>query len=43
MILKHREAIPLKEVLPVLVSILPLKNDYEENEPLYRMICQLCM
>lgn len=41
MILKHREAIPLKDVLPVLVSILPLKNDYEENEPLYRMICQL--
>lgn len=43
MILKHREAVPLKEVLPVLVSILPLKNDYEENEPLYRMICQMCM
>ncbi|OJJ43951.1 hypothetical protein ASPZODRAFT_135353 [Penicilliopsis zonata CBS 506.65] len=41
MILKHREAIPVKEVLPVLVSILPLKNDYEENDPLYRMICQM--
>lgn len=42
MILKHRESVPLKEVLPVLVQILPLKNDYEENDPLYRMICQLC-
>jgi hypothetical protein len=42
MILKHRESVPIKEVLPVLVSILPLKNDYEENDPLYRMICQMC-
>ncbi|KAI9040766.1 putative importin beta-4 subunit [Aspergillus affinis] len=41
MILRHRESIPLKEVLPALVSLLPLKNDYEENDPLYRMICQL--
>jgi hypothetical protein len=41
MILKHRESVPIKEVLPVLVSILPLKNDYEENDPLYRMICQM--
>lgn len=42
MILKHRESIPIKDVLPALVGILPLKNDYEENEPLFRMICQLC-
>ncbi|KAH8424849.1 putative importin beta-4 subunit [Aspergillus melleus] len=42
MILRHRESIPLKEVLPALVGLLPLKNDYEENDPLYRMICQLC-
>ncbi|KAL4980052.1 armadillo-type protein [Aspergillus desertorum] len=41
MILKHRESVPIKDVLPVLVKILPLKNDYEENDPLYRMICQL--
>ncbi|KAJ5907358.1 hypothetical protein N7495_000040 [Penicillium taxi] len=41
MIMRHPESMPLKEVLPVLVSILPLKNDFEENEPLYRMICQL--
>lgn len=43
MILRHRENVPTKEVLPALVNILPLKNDYEENEPLYRMICQMCM
>jgi hypothetical protein len=43
MILKYRDNVPLTEVLPAIVRILPLKNDYEENEPLYRMICQLCM
>lgn len=41
MILRNREAVPTKDVLPVLVNILPLKNDFEENEPLYRMICQM--
>lgn len=41
MILKHRENVPIKEVLPVLIGILPLKNDYEENDPLFRMICQM--
>jgi importin-4 len=41
MILRNREAVPTKDVLPVLVNILPLKNDFEENDPLYRMICQL--
>ncbi|KNG84246.1 importin subunit beta-4 [Aspergillus nomiae NRRL 13137] len=41
MILKHRDSVPLKDVLPALVKLLPLKNDYEENDPLYRMICQL--
>jgi hypothetical protein len=41
MILRHRDSVPTKEVLPALVNILPLKNDFEENEPLYRMICQI--
>ncbi|KAJ6011748.1 hypothetical protein N7499_013278 [Penicillium canescens] len=41
MILRHRDSVPTKEVLPALVNILPLKNDFEENEPLYRMICQM--
>lgn len=43
MILRQREHVPIKDVLPAIVGILPLKNDYEENEPLYRMICQMCM
>ena len=41
MILRHRENVPIKDVLPVLLTILPLKNDFEENDPLYHMICQL--
>ncbi|KAJ5881425.1 HEAT type 2 [Penicillium soppii] len=41
MILRYRESVPTKDVLPALVKILPLKNDFEENEPLYRMICQM--
>ncbi|KAJ5444804.1 uncharacterized protein N7458_008676 [Penicillium daleae] len=41
MILRHRDHIPTKDVLPVLVNVLPLKNDFEENDPLYRMICQM--
>lgn len=43
MILKHHEHVPIADVLPALVGVLPLKNDYEENDPVYRMICQLCM
>lgn len=42
MILKHRANISLGEVLPALVDILPLKEDFEENEPVYQMIVQLC-
>ncbi|KAF7588713.1 hypothetical protein BBP40_005314 [Aspergillus hancockii] len=41
MILKSRESVPIKDVLPALVKLLPLKNDFEENDPLFRMICQL--
>ncbi|PGH27715.1 hypothetical protein AJ80_00502 [Polytolypa hystricis UAMH7299] len=41
MILKHKDNVPIAEVLPALVEVLPLKNDYEENEPVYRMICQM--
>jgi hypothetical protein len=42
MILKHKDKVPIADVLPALVAILPLKNDFDENEPLYRMICQMC-
>jgi hypothetical protein len=42
MILKHKDKVPIADVLPALVDTLPLKNDFDENEPLYRMICQMC-
>lgn len=43
MILKHRDNVPVADMLSALVDLLPLKNDFEENDPVYRMICQLCM
>lgn len=42
MILKHRANMPVPQVLPALMEILPLKEDFEENEPVYQMIVQLC-
>ena len=42
MILKHPSHMPLPQVLPALIEILPLREDFEENEPVYRMIVQLC-
>ncbi|KAG9295040.1 hypothetical protein G9A89_017834 [Geosiphon pyriformis] len=41
MILAHSEAIPLDQVLEVLIRTLPLKKDYQENEPVYQCIFQL--
>jgi hypothetical protein len=44
LILRHRHKVPVAEVLPALVSsgVLPLKEDYEENEPVWKMIVQMC-
>ena len=42
MIMKHENQVPLYDVLPSLVEVLPLKEGFEENEPLYRMILHLC-
>ena len=42
MILKHPSHIPVPQVLPALIDILPLKEDFEENEPVFEMIIQLC-
>ena len=42
MIIKHQDHVPIKAVLPALVEILPLKEDFEENEPVYDMIVHLC-
>lgn len=41
MIMKNKSAVPLAQVLPHLIQKLPLKDDYEENEPVYSMIVQL--
>ena len=41
MILRHANHVPIDAVLPALVSILPLQEDYEENEPVWKMILKL--
>lgn len=43
MIMKHPSKIPIAQVLPALLDILPLREDFEENEPIYDMIVKLCM
>jgi len=42
MIIRSRHSVPLGDVLPALLGLLPLKEDYEENEPVYSMIVKLC-
>lgn len=41
MIISHPDRIPLGHVLPALVDLLPLKEDYEENSPVYECISKL--
>lgn len=41
MIMAHPDKVPISEVLPVLVNILPLKEDFEENKPIYECIVGL--
>ncbi|KIV90504.1 hypothetical protein PV10_07803 [Exophiala mesophila] len=43
LILKHKSKVPVSQVVPVLVEsgILPLKDDFQENEPVWKMIIQL--
>ncbi|KAF9336466.1 hypothetical protein BG006_008593 [Podila minutissima] len=41
MIMAHPSAVPLEQVLPVFVQALPLKRDFEENEPVYKLIFSL--
>lgn len=43
LVLKHKDQVPLEQILPALVNsgILPLKEDYQENEPVWTMIVQL--
>lgn len=42
MTMAHPDQIPLGEALPALVGLLPLKDDYEENSPVYECILKLC-
>ncbi|KAF2171268.1 hypothetical protein M409DRAFT_63619 [Zasmidium cellare ATCC 36951] len=41
MIKKSPESIPLQDVLPHLAELLPLKEDFRENEPVFDMIVTL--
>ncbi|KAH8666590.1 armadillo-type protein [Xylariales sp. PMI_506] len=41
MILAHPDKVPLQEVLPALIDLLPLKEDFEENKPVYECIAKL--
>lgn len=43
LISKYPSKIPISEVLPRLVQLLPLREDYEENTPIYGMLVKLCM
>jgi len=42
MIMAHPDRVPLDEVLPVLITLAPAKEDYEVNGPIYQCIVQLC-
>jgi hypothetical protein len=41
LISKYPSKIPIGEVLPRLVQLLPLREDYEENTPIYGMLVKL--
>ncbi|CAI9770123.1 unnamed protein product [Fraxinus pennsylvanica] len=43
MIMVHPEAIPLNQVLPVFLKVLPLKEDKEESIAVYSCICNLVL
>jgi hypothetical protein len=42
MIMAQQDKVPVDEILPVLVSLLPLKEDFEENKPIFDCITGLC-
>ncbi|KAI3509342.1 hypothetical protein L1887_24553 [Cichorium endivia] len=43
MITAHRNAVPLYQVLPMLLKVLPLKEDHEESVLIYSCICNLVL
>ena len=42
MIMAHEDDMPVAQVLPALLEILPLRSDFDENEPVYDCIVKLC-
>jgi hypothetical protein len=42
MIMAHQDKVPVDDIMPVLVGLLPLKDDYEENKPIFDCITGLC-
>lgn len=42
MIMAYPDAMPISHLLEQLVKQLPLKEDYDENAPIYEMLVQLC-
>nr|XP_043622520.1 importin-4-like [Erigeron canadensis] len=43
MIMTHRDSVPLNQVLPLLIKVLPIKEDREESAPVYNCICNLVL
>ncbi|KAJ0870383.1 putative armadillo-like helical, importin beta family [Helianthus annuus] len=43
MIMAHQDSVPLNQVLPILIKVLPLKEDHEESVPVYTCICNLVL
>ncbi len=42
MIMAHQDKVPVDDIMPVLVDLLPLTEDYEENTPIFECIAGLC-
>ncbi|GFY89349.1 ARM repeat superfamily protein [Actinidia rufa] len=43
MILVHPQSVPLNQVLPVFLKVLPLKEDHEESMAVYSCVCNLVL
>ncbi len=42
MIMAHQDKVPVDDIMPILVDLLPLSEDYEENTPIFECITGLC-
>ncbi|XP_071697330.1 uncharacterized protein [Rutidosis leptorrhynchoides] len=43
MIVAHQASVPLNQVLPILLRVLPLKEDHEESVHVYSCVCHLVL